>query len=70
LKANHEFAKRLASRRRRTVEVRRPKDNALDISHVLILRARFTAGAYQSYSKNDVSLECANLLALWYVPKR
>jgi len=48
LEANHEFAKRFASSRRQAVEIRRPKDNALDVFHVLILRANFTDEAYQS----------------------
>jgi len=58
LKAKHEFAKRVAPRCRRAVKVRRPKDNALDVSHVLILRAKFTAEAYQSHDEifTDTSL--------------
>jgi hypothetical protein len=46
LEANHEFAKRLASSRRRTTRVRRPEDNAIYVSHVLLLGARLRYEAY------------------------
>src|SRR5262249_39799831 len=51
LKANHKLAKRLVPSCRRAIDIRRPQDNAVDVSHVLILRARISDKTYPAVLK-------------------
>ena len=54
LPAESGCSKRLATSRWSAAEIRSPKDNGVDVSHVLILRAKFTTEPYQSSLKISV----------------